>query len=77
IYIVNNGKLEAVRQGAWKYREVPAGINHISTKQTADAKELFNINYDPSERTNVIEEHPEKAKELKALFDGFTGDKKN
>jgi hypothetical protein len=28
-------------------------------------------------RANVIEEYPEKAKELKALFDRFTGDKKN
>jgi hypothetical protein len=26
---------------------------------------------------NQIEEYPERAKELKALFDGFTGDKKN
>ena len=77
IYIVNNGKLEAVRQGGWKYREAPAGVNNITGKELPAAKELFNINYDPSERTNVIEEYPEKTKELKALFDGFTGDKKN
>jgi arylsulfatase A-like enzyme len=77
IYIVNNGKLEAVRVGSWKYREVPASTNSISTKPEAAAKELFNLSYDPSERTNVLDEYPEKAKELKALFDAFDGNKEN
>ena len=77
IYIVNNGKLEAVRDGSWKYREVPAGFDDISNKRQPDARELFNLSYDPGERTNVIEEYPEKAKQLKALFDAFTGYKEN
>lgn len=77
IYIVNNGKLEAVRDGSWKYREVPEGVNSISTNQQAAARELFNLSYDPGERTNVIEDYPEKAKALKALFDAFTGYKEN
>ncbi|MEJ0106926.1 MAG: sulfatase-like hydrolase/transferase [Bacteroidota bacterium] len=76
IYIVN-GKAEAVRDGDWKYREVPAGSNNISGKQQPAVKELFNLSYDPSERTNVIDEFPEKAKELKALLDAFTGEKEN
>lgn len=77
IYIVNNGKLEAVRQGDWKYREVPAGVNDISGKSFGEAKELFNLSYDPGEHTNVINDYPEKVKELKILFDAFTGDKEN
>lgn len=71
IYLVNHGKVEAVRKGSWKYRELPAGVNNNSGKPYEAAKELFNISYDPSERTNVISEFPEKAQELKALFDAF------
>lgn len=71
IYIVNHGKPEAVRDGNWKYREVPTGLNISSGKLQPAAKELFNLSYDPSERTNVIDDFPEKAKELKVLFDHF------
>ncbi|MEX6687076.1 sulfatase-like hydrolase/transferase [Danxiaibacter flavus] len=78
IYIVNNGILEAVRDGNWKYREVKtASANGIVNKEQPAGKELFNLGYDPSERTNVIDEFPDKAKELKALFDAFTGGKEN
>jgi arylsulfatase A len=77
IYIMNSGRAEAVRDGNWKYREVPAGINAISTKPEPATRELFNLGYDPSERTNVIDEFPEKAKELKILFDAWTGLKEN
>ena len=77
IYIMNSGRAEAVRDGNWKYREVPAGINAISTKPEPATRELFNLSYDPSERTNVIDEYPEKAKELKKLFDAWTGLKEN
>lgn len=71
IYIVNHGNCEAVRFGSWKYREV-------LSSQKADGKdsvikELFNLGYDPSERTNVIGEFPDQAKEGKALFDAFDG----
>jgi arylsulfatase A len=77
IYIVNNGKLEAVRDGNWKYREVREGVNDISTKAQPAARELFNLDYDPGERTNVIDEYPDKVKALKTLFDAFTGYKEN
>ncbi len=71
IYLVNHGKVEAVRKDSWKYRELPAGINNNSGKSYEAARELFNVAYDPSERTNVIEEYPEIASELKKLFDAF------
>ncbi len=77
IYIVNHGKAEAVRVDNWKYRELPAGTDPISGKPYPAVKELFNLGYDPSERTNVLTEFPDKAKELKTLFDAFPGGKEN
>ncbi|MCY4780716.1 sulfatase-like hydrolase/transferase [Sphingobacterium sp. UT-1RO-CII-1] len=71
IYVVNHGIPEAVKLGNWKYREVEAGVNNNSGKAYTAAKELFNVAADPSERSNVILDYPEIAKELKALFDAF------
>ncbi|MDR1861398.1 MAG: sulfatase-like hydrolase/transferase [Bacteroidales bacterium] len=59
IYFVH-GAMQAVRDGQWKYRETPDS-----------GAELFNISHDPAERVNVISRHPQKAAELKALFDAF------
>ncbi|WP_158797934.1 sulfatase [Pedobacter sp. L105] len=79
IYIVNSGVCEAVRKGNWKYREVKAssGNHGISEKATDSKTELFNLAYDPSERTNVILDYPQKAKELKLLFDRYPGKTEN
>jgi arylsulfatase A-like enzyme len=71
IYLVNNGKVEAVKDAEWKYREVPKGINSSSGLAQAGVTELFNLNYDPAERINLIEKYPEKAKQMKQLFDAF------
>ncbi|MBN8855233.1 MAG: sulfatase [Sphingobacteriales bacterium 50-39] len=71
IYIVNHGNVEAVRFGNWKYREA------LIPGKDSVTRELFNLGYDPSERTNVIDEFPEQAKEGKALFDAFDGKKTN
>jgi arylsulfatase A-like enzyme len=77
IYIVNDGKLEAVKDGAWKYREVKKGVNAISGKEHSETRELFNLNLDPSERYNVIDKYPEKTNAMKQLFDKFGGYKEN
>jgi len=78
IYYYNNGVCEAVRQGDWKYREVTATSGgRITNTGQSPAKELFNLAWDPSERTNVIAEYPEKVKELKGLFDKFPGMSEN
>lgn len=78
IYYVNNGVCEAVRTGEWKYRRTRAregdGINSRSKEAT---EELFNLNYDPSERTNLLHVFPGKAAELKALFEKFPGASEN
>ncbi|MFI5194405.1 MAG: sulfatase-like hydrolase/transferase [Chitinophagales bacterium] len=79
IYYVNNGICEAVRQGAWKYRETKESNSNagILNKPQETKTELFNLSFDPSERTNVIEDYPDIAKRLKDLFDRFPGNTEN
>jgi arylsulfatase A len=79
IYIVNNGICEAVRKDNWKYREVKGGEikNGILDKNVKSKTELFNLAFDPGERTNVIDDHADIAHELKQLFDQFPGYKEN
>ena len=73
IFLVNYGQVEAVRSGDWKYRRIPAGINSISGKRYDAVEELYNIAWDPSERSNVLNDYPEKATELRLLFERFDG----
>ncbi|MCX2481478.1 sulfatase [Pedobacter sp. MC2016-15] len=79
IYYVNNGICEAVRQGDWKYREIKASNTNAGINATSQGNktELFNLAFDPSERSNVIEDYPELHKELKVLFDKFPGKTEN
>lgn len=79
IYIVNSGICEAVRKDNWKYREVKGGkpADGISGKTTDDKIELFNLAYDPGERSNVIAENPAIAREMKVLFDRYPGKTEN
>lgn len=72
IYLVNHGKAEAVKDKEWKYRRTRIVDE---TKREVVLSELFNLNKDPSERVNVINDYPEKAGELKTLLDTFPGDK--
>jgi len=76
IFLVNYGHIEAVRSGDWKYRRIPASGNQLSGKSPEAIEELYNIAWDPSERTNIIADYPEKAKELSTLFEGFDGNMK-
>lgn len=73
IFLVNYGQVEAVRSGDWKYRRIPAGINSISGKPYDAVEELYNIAWDPSERSNILNDYPEKATELRLLFERFDG----
>ena len=78
IYYVNNGICEAVRTGEWKYRFTKARQGDgINSKFKEANEELFNLDYDPSERTNLLHEFPGKAAELKNLFEKFPGAKEN
>lgn len=78
VYYVNNGVCEAVRLGDWKYRRTGATKGDgIDSRSKAAKEEVFNLAFDPSERTNLLEEFPQKAAELKLLFEKFPGAKEN
>jgi len=77
IFIVNHGKPEAVKAGDWKYREAPEWRRQSNDELVPAVKELFNLKEDPSERTNLILVYPDKANELKKIFDSFAGMKEN
>ncbi|PSL34481.1 sulfatase-like hydrolase/transferase [Chitinophaga ginsengisoli] len=63
IYYVHNNIPEVVRQGPWKLRR---------TKSSGQAViELFNLNYDPAERVNVSNDHPEIVAKLTTLLDQY------
>ena len=53
-------RTQGIRVGPWKLR-------------TVDGDELFHLDRDPSERYNVVGEHPEIASELRARLDAFQG----
>ncbi len=75
IFIVNRGIVEAVKYGNWKYREV-ADFTHPRTgEKLPPAIELFNMDADPMESVNLIDKYPDKAREMKKIFDSFTGDR--
>ncbi|MCO5237655.1 MAG: sulfatase-like hydrolase/transferase [Chitinophagaceae bacterium] len=72
VFIVNHGKPEAVKAGKWKYRESPDWRRQSNNELVPAIKELFNLDEDPSERVNLIDVYPEKTKEMKRIFDGFS-----
>ena len=65
----------AIRKGPWKWIEgVPADeIKAGARKAHADEfhEQLFNLKEDPAETKNVIAQHPDVAKEMKALLERY------
>ncbi len=55
------GGRQAVRQGPWK-------LVHLDIRNDKERYELYNLDEDPSETTDLIEANPEKAGELKAIM---------
>jgi len=71
LFIVNHGKPEAVKMENWKYREAPQWRRQSNNELIPAAIELFNLDEDPSERVNLINIFPDKAAEMKKIFDSF------
>lgn len=71
VFIVNHGKPEAVKVGKWKYRDAPAWRRQSNNELVPAITELFDMDADPSERSNLIDVYPEKAREMKKIFDSF------
>jgi arylsulfatase A-like enzyme len=70
IYIVNNGKAEAVRDGAWKYREVPSPVSQAleSLKQSSNPKARARLLRAESFELSL----PQQYLQIKAWLDGKT-----
>jgi len=66
----------ALRMGAWKLI-LNGGVaaNDLSQSDTATSRtaqvELFNLADDPSEKNNLVAQHPDKVVELRARLDAF------
>ena len=60
----------AIRSGPWKYIEGKSSptLKHAPQKDELHAQ-LYNLQQDPREQNNVINEHPEVVKRLAALLE--------
>ncbi len=83
-YYFKGLKLEAVRMGPWKFHlavSEPAGKGKAAKKngkqsgpESAPTPQLFNLDDDVSESTNLAEKHPEIVSELRALAEEMDKD---
>jgi arylsulfatase A-like enzyme len=56
----------ALRAGDWKLV-----LSRGPRRQRPDTTELFNLRDDPSERTNLAAQHPEKLKDLRSRYEAY------
>ena len=65
----------AIRKGQWKFIDAKGsgGWSLPEDKVAADAPpgQLYNMDKDPSEKTNLYTQHPEIVNELKALLEKY------
>jgi len=77
-YFYRGFKLEAVRSGPWKLRfasaDQPAGKNAPKKPAAPAVDQLYNLDADIGETTNVAEANPEVVKRLQALADATKDD---
>ncbi len=80
LYYHNKNNLNGVRKGNWKlvlphtyasYNTKPGndGVGGPRVQTSIEAPELYNMMRDPGEQYNVIEYHPEKAKEIMEIVE--------
>jgi arylsulfatase A-like enzyme len=63
---MENIRLRCVRTKEWKLIYTSASASNVSSGGVKDGKyELYNLSDDPKEERNILENHPEIAKELK------------
>lgn len=62
----------AVRSGEWKLIGNPKDTSNKAPLTAADAFFLVNLETDPTEMTNVADQHPETVQQLKKLHDKWT-----
>jgi arylsulfatase A-like enzyme len=71
------GQQVAIRMGRWKLVKgagMPGVQNETGDKATMDGAELYNMDADIGEKTNVAASQPEKVKELSAAWDKWNAE---
>ena len=69
-YYFLGDRLEAVREGRWKYRRSPERDDG-STRDDALTAELYDLEVDPAERYNLAERHPDVVARLSEQLQRF------
>jgi arylsulfatase A len=72
-YYYNGLKLEGVRSGPWKLRFAPAPKN-AKKQDAAGQEQLYNLDSDIGESTNIAEANPGEVARLRALADAMKND---
>jgi arylsulfatase A len=62
-YMIEEARILALRQGPWKY------IQGRSRKGKKAKDQLYNLDSDIGEKTNIIDQQPERAKAMKVLLE--------
>lgn len=72
IFIIGySGRPEAMKSGKWKLRIAPEWRRQDTNELIPATEELFDLDSDPFERTNLKDVYPEKYQKLKDIFDSF------
>ncbi|MEE4285589.1 MAG: hypothetical protein V2I31_05555, partial [Mariniphaga sp.] len=63
----------SIRKGNWKYIDAKGhgGFAQIKEEVPQDSVQLYNMETDPVETTNVYKENPEVVQELKSLLEKY------
>lgn len=68
-YFYFGGQFEAMRNGKWKFKK--AHGDYRQKDLTAHGDLLYNLEEDPNETTNLIDQYPEVTKEMRLKMDRF------
>jgi arylsulfatase A-like enzyme len=74
-YYYNGNKIHSVRSGNWKLK-IPTTLNEeyggylkLENPQTQIPRALYNLDWDPAEQKNVLEDHPDVFKRLQEMIE--------
>ncbi len=68
VYYYRGTQVYAIRKGAYKAHFITQPEYGSNVKTVQDPPLLFNLNFDPSEKYNIAEEHPEVIKEMEKIL---------